>query len=206
MAFRLINSEDIKLLTPGEFGSDHDVLIESLLIPAAGKRFAEYCNRPESAPGAKDYWDKIARTEFYSPVVNQQIIKVAHPPLAASPAPTVHVSTDIPRVYGAAELLTVDEDYHVFQNEGRIVREGAYFPCGTKTTRIGYTGGFLTEHAQGTPDDLRFACALYVKTLYKNRDLFGVTNRSLEGASVSVMWPLMSKDIRENLDPYVVYR
>ncbi len=66
---------------------------------------------------------------------------------------TVHVSTDLPRSYGADELLTADEDYILLESSGALHRvDGGTWPTGPKTVKVVYVSGYAT-----IPADLEWA-------------------------------------------------
>ena len=93
----------------------------------------------------------------------------------------------MPRVYGADELKIENSDYFLFENEGMIERVSGYFACGPKTVKVTYTGGYLTDHAQDVPEDLRLAAVMQAKILFDRREELGLTGRSLEGGSINLL-------------------
>jgi hypothetical protein len=72
---------------------------------------------------------------------------------------TVHVSTDAPRAYGAAELLVADQDYILDGDTGLLHRIGAVWPRGPKTVRVQYAAGWADPGAGSTevPGDVEEA-------------------------------------------------
>jgi hypothetical protein len=64
---------------------------------------------------------------------------------------------------------------------------------GLQSTKFSYTGGYLT--ADGTSAHLRFPdllllCLIQSAFIYQRRAEIGLTGRSLEGGSVSLMAPI----------------
>lgn len=196
--FKLISPEDYKLLTKGGHDAEFDPVLDLIIIPAVGKLFAQYCNRPD--------FDKLARTEFLSPRPGANKLFVSSPPVAATPAIQVWESSASPRVYDSAALLTEGTDYFLFENEGKIEKEGDCFVPGTKTVKVTYTGGYLTKDGVGVPDDLKLAAITQTKIFFDRREEWGVTGRSLEGGSVSMLNILtLPKQVTLLLDAYRVY-
>lgn len=200
MAFKLISVDDVRALAKGDFASDFDHLFGDILIPAIGKTFASYCNRPD--------FDKASRSEIFSPRLWQSVITLSSPPIATAPAAQIWQSTATPRVYGADELLTNGEDVFIHEAIGQIERgNGNYFPSGPLTVKVTYTGGYLSGDAQGVPADLRFAALSQAKIFFDRREDYGMTGRSLEGGSVSLQAILtLPRQITLLLDQYKVYR
>jgi len=66
---------------------------------------------------------------------------------------SVHVSTDLPRVYDSTTLLTADEDYITHLEAGVIDRvDNGIFPKNSRATKVIYVGGYAT-----IPKDLEWA-------------------------------------------------
>jgi len=80
---------------------------------------------------------------------------------------SIYVSLDRPRVWGADQLLTADEEY-VFDEDSGIVHriDGCSWPCAPQAIRVVYTAGYET-----IPADLqRSAEEVIAAKLYKARD------------------------------------
>lgn len=180
MAFKLITSEDLKEISKGSFPEDFDPLLDDILIPAVGESFAHYCNRPD--------FDKIARTEFFSPGEKRKNLFLSSPPVAAGIQ--VWESSEIPRLYSV--LLVEGSDYFLDPDSGIIERGRGGYDCsywrrGSRTVKATYTGGYLTADAEGVPSDLRLAAITQCKIYFDQRDAYGVTGKSLEGGSITLL-------------------
>jgi hypothetical protein len=206
MAFRLINSEDVKMLTKGGgFEPDHDVLLDNLIIPAIGEIFASYCNRPD--------FDKKLRTEYLTPKYYSQVLQVSSPPIAVAAIgppeiPAVELWEDVatPRAYGADTLLTEGDDYFIYRESGQIHRIN-YWPAYHNAVKIVYTGGYATDHGQNVPFNLKLAAVEQAKIIFDRREELSVISRSLEGGSVSMLSALtLPQQVKIKIDPYKVYR
>jgi hypothetical protein len=203
--YKLIQIEDIKKLTKGDFGAEFDFLLGDVIIPAVGKLFAQYCKRPD--------FDKAVRTEYLSPHCGRRKLFVKSPPISpavvspAIEALRLYQDSSYPRVYGAGTELVNGTDFIVFEDEGVIERAGyGFFYDGPKTVKVTYTGGFLTTDAVGCPEDLRLAAVAQTKMFFDRREELGLTGRSLEGGSINLMTPLLlPKLVTIMLDPYTVY-
>lgn len=180
-AFRLITSEDLKEISKGVFPEDFDPLLDDILIPAVGESFAHYCNRPD--------FDKKSRTEFFSPGEKRSSLFLSSPPVDAGIQ--VWESSEIPRSYTA--LLVEGSDYFL-DSEAGIIERGrgggyscAYWRRGSRSVKATYNGGYLTADAVGVPADLRLAAITQCKIYFDQRDAYGVTGKSLEGGSITLL-------------------
>lgn len=194
MAHALITPDDIKQGSKGAFGPDFDYLLDKIIIPAVGKLFAHYCHR--------DDFDKSERSEYLSPRAGQTFLTLKSPPIAASPAVQLWQNCDLPRAYTSADLLVNGTDYFVHEDEGVIEMVGS-FGGGPKTVKCTYTGGYLTAAGVGTPDDIRLAAVAQAKIIFDRREELGVTSRSQEGGSVTMLSLLtLPRAVTMILDPY----
>lgn len=197
--FQLITLDDLKQLSKGDFSnSQFDYLLGNIIIPAVTTLFAQYCNRPD--------WDSAVRTEYFSPVALQRRLIVASPPIAASPAVQLWQSLGSPRVYGSDELMINGEDYFVYEDSG-LIEHSYYFFSGPKSVKVIYTGGYLTADGVGIPGDLRLAAIAQTKILFDRREELGVSSRSQEGGSITMLSVLtLPRQVTMMLDPYRVFR
>lgn len=176
--FKLCTIQNIRDRSRSQsIGVDFDTLLGQL-IDEVTVEFAQAARRPD--------WDKAARTVFLSPEPEIKRLFLASPPIAASPVITVHESTAVPRVYGANELLTVNDDYFVSPEEGMIVKGGmGLWASGPKVARVVYTGGLLTADGAGTPKDLFGVAVDEVLWRFENRGRSGLQSESFQGQSLS---------------------
>lgn len=73
--YRLLSAQDIKKMSKATFsGTEHDYLLEEIIIPQVGPLLAGECNRPD--------FDKKARIELFSPRENQSVLFLKSPPIA----------------------------------------------------------------------------------------------------------------------------
>jgi len=171
------------------------------IIDEVTLELAHFCRRPD--------WDKTARTEFFNPW--QRGLKrlfLSSPPVASSPTIQVWQSTDRPRVYGAAELLTLDEDFFLHEELGTVekVISFAGWSVGPKTVKVTYTGGFLTGNQAGAPADLLGICMDQVKLEFERREAMGLQSQSLEGGSFSyAMGKRLDPSVKDRLQHFSVY-
>lgn len=193
--WKLVTLEDIKQGSKGSFGSDFDYLLGNIIIPAVGKLFANYCNRPD--------WDLTARTVYLSPRQNQRYLILSCPPISSSPAVQLWQNVSLPRAYTSADLLVNGQDYFVHEEEGSI--EHFYgFAGGANSVKVTYTGGYLTADGVGTPDDIRLAAIAQAKILFDRREEYGVSSRSQEGGAITMLTYLtLPRSVTMMLDNYV---
>jgi len=178
MAFKLCTLQDVQDRYRGTgIHADHESLIDNQIIPAITLALAHEASRPD--------WDKKVRSEYlnYDPSGTRRIF-VQSPPIAASPTVQVWESGSLPRVYGADELLTIDEDYFVMSEEGIIIKDGlAAWASGINAVKITYTGGHLAANGQGAPADLVEACIRQVKLVFDRMSAGGISSESVGGGS-----------------------
>lgn len=201
MSFKLITLDELKQAgKAGQQGWDSNLefLADEIIIPAVGQIFARYCNR--------DDFDAKARTEYVSPREPTRFLSLKSPPVATSPIVELWQSLSIPRQYTDSEKLVNGEDYFVHEAEGMIEAESC-FSGGPKSIKVTYTGGYLTADAQGAPTDLRMAALAQAKILFDRREEYGVTGRSIDGSSITLLNVLtLPRQITMMLDPYrVIY-
>lgn len=184
MAFKLITDDDVKALLKGtaQTSTEWDSLFNDTLIPAIGELFANYCHRPD--------FDKLARTEYFSPVSRQYNLLLSSPPVAATPAVQVWEDSNLPRFGGSETLLVNGTDYFVHESRGQIEKLSPFL-SGSKTVKVTYTGGYLTADATGVPPLLKFAAMSQVSIYFKNRDLYGIATQSVAGGSITLP-PIMT--------------
>jgi hypothetical protein len=204
MAYKLIHSTDLKKITKGDFGDEFDFALDDIIIPAVGRRFASYCQRPD--------FDKALRTEYLSPHGYQRKLFLASPPVSpavvgppAIEALRLYQDTAAPRAYGASTELVNGTDFFLWEDKGVIEKVGDWFTCGAKTIKVTYTGGYLTADAVGCPEDLRLAALIQTKIIFDRREEYGVTGRSLEGGSLTMLNILtLPTQVTNWLDPFKV--
>jgi hypothetical protein len=183
--YNLVSVDQIKDFSKGEFSSAHDPLLDSIIIPAINETCAKYCRRSD--------FDKAARIEFFSPEEKQKFLWLSAPPVAESPVIQVWQDTSLPRTYAATTLLVKGSDYFVDERLWCLEKRAGW-AHGTQTVKVSYTGGYLTDHGIGTPDDLQLAALMQSKIIYDRREELGVTSRSLEGGSLAMLTRLMLPD------------
>lgn len=203
--FNLITKDELKQTAKGEFDDSFDYLLDSVIIPAVSRMFAHYCGRPD--------FDKSARTEYLSPEPGAKFLFLKSPPVAAAQvgppaieALRLYQDTATPRAYGTDTELTSGEDFFVHETEG-MIEHAAKFAGGPKTVKVTYTGGYLKAAAIDCPEDLRFAAITQSKILFDRREEYGITGRSLEGGSITLLNTLtLPRQVTMMLDPYRIMR
>lgn len=204
--FQLITADDIKRISKGgsSWNEEFEQLLEQDIIPAVTRRFATYCHRPD--------WDKTARVEYFGSDRYSRNLFLSSPPVypADSGPPIIEAlrlyqdSAD-PPTFGAGSELS--SGFVVYEEEGVISHRGCFSPTGPKSIKVTYTGGYLTADGIGTPADVRFAAIEQTKIIFDRREEFGLTGRSLEGGSVSLLAPIdLPLSVTRLLDDYRVYR
>jgi hypothetical protein len=214
MAFQLITLDEIKKISKGgdSWTFEFEYLIEKIIIPAVTTTFAKYCHRPD--------WDKVARTEYFSvdicrparnlflssPPISPAVAAIIGPPAVAGiEALRLYQDSADPPTYGAGTELT--SGFVVYEDEGVVEHRGIGFVGGPKSIKVTYTGGYLTADGVGTPDEVRLGAAIQGKSVFDRREEFGLTGRSLEGGSVSLLTPMiLPRAVTMLLDDYRVYR
>lgn len=114
----------------------------------------------------------------------------------------LYEDSGFPKSY-STELVS-GSDFFVFDEEG-IIERSTWFACGYQTLKVVYQGGYLTDDAVGAPPDLKLAATMQTAILFSRRDELGVTSRSLEGGSISLLMPTLPKSVTLLLDQYRVW-
>jgi hypothetical protein len=211
MSFKLISFDEIKKISKGgdSWSSEFEYLLEQVIIPAVTTSFAHYCHRPD--------WDKIARTEYFGSDRTLRTLFLSSPPIWPAAAAIIgppavdaiealrlYQDSADPPTYGAGTELT--SGFVVYEDEGAIESRMGFI-SGPKSIKVTYTGGYLTDDGIGTPDDVRVAAIEQTKIIFDRREEFGLTGRSLEGGSVSLLAPtILPQSVTRLLDDYRVYR
>ncbi len=213
MAFQLITFDEIKKISKGgdSWSTEFEYLLEKVIIPAVTIVFAIYCHRPD--------WDKRDRIEYFSLDRPARNLFVASPPIypatAAIIGPPAVDAIEMVRVYqdgadpptwvASTELTSgwvVHEDEGVIQH-----RTTGFVATGPNSVKVTYHGGYLIGDGIGTPDPVRLGATMMSKNIFDRREEFGLTGRSLEGGSVSLLTPMiLPKSVTMLLDDYRVYR
>lgn len=212
MAFQIITFDEIKKISKGgqDWSIEFEYLLEKIIIPAVTGIFAKYCRRPD--------WDKAIRTDYFSPNNSQgKTLSLSSPPvypaaaevigpphIAAIEALRLYQDSGDPPTYGAGTEIT--SGFVVYEDEGIIEHRGSGFVGGPKSIKVTYTGGYLTADAVGAPDDLRLAAIMQTKIIFDRREELGLTGRSLEGGSVSLLTPMiLPTSVTMMLNDYRLY-
>lgn len=90
-------------------------------------------------------------------------------PIETGKPTAVHVSLDLPRVYDASTILTVDENYMVDEEEGVLHRIGAFWPESPKAIRVIYDGG-KTNQLAASKDLVRASNIIIAAMMQKAKD------------------------------------
>lgn len=171
-------------------GSDDDARIDSLLAVVTDF-IQSYCNRTFASDTLTEY----PKVNGY----NASTVNLKRYPVTS--VTSVHVSTDLPRVYGADELLTADEDYILDEDPGILHRtDGSAWPTGIKAVKVVYVGGYST-----IPADLeRAAIEIIAVKLNKGKfQLYHVTQEdAAEGGIRMLRWEDIPTTTQQVLDDY----
>ncbi|MDX1388946.1 MAG: hypothetical protein R3344_07130 [Acidobacteriota bacterium] len=136
-------------------GTDDDDRID-LLLGAVTDWAKEFCRREFFNATYTEY--KHAKGAYATGLLLDEF--------PVSSVTTVHVSTDLPRVYDSTTLLTADEDYLVDEAAGILYRvDGSTFPQDIRSVKVVYVAGYST-----VPGDLeRAAIELIGVKLFKGK-------------------------------------
>lgn len=116
----------------------------------------------------------------------------------AGPSIQVWQSTLSPRDFTTP--LTRDVDYSVDTDLGIIERPTATgFYQGLNAVKVSYWGGFLTGDGQGLPPLLKGAALDQAKMMFDRREELGVSSRSVEGGSLSLLPLILPPDVKKQL-------
>jgi hypothetical protein len=196
MPYLLASLAQFKLFNKGDIPTSLDTAITQLLGQVTAQ-LAGHCRRLT--------WDKTTFTEYVDhrtapsrwnllsvpPLsARDSVLWVRHAPIDTAVAVTLY--DDPARVFTAASLVPATA-YIIIAEEGRVeLLTGAFAP-GLQSTRVSYTGGYLT--ADGVSADARFpalqhACCLQTAFIYQRRAEIGAAGRSLEGGSIQLDTPI----------------
>lgn len=108
-------------------GADDD-LLEQLLTEATAR---------VDALTNQTWWAESV-TEYYDGLDSAMLTLRRYPVSAVT---SIHVSTDLPRVYDSTTLLTADEEYLVDTQAGIVERPSGVWPKGANAVKVVYTAG-----------------------------------------------------------------
>ena len=196
MPFLLATVAQFKTFQKGDIPSSMDSVLTQLLQGLTAS-FATHCRRQT--------WDKTAFTEYFShrrhtqswhllsvapPFAQDTTLYVRHPPIDTAQAYALY--DDPARVFGEAALIPTT-DYVIEAEAGKVELDGRSFMPGLQSTKLTYTGGYLSADGTSTNPkfpDLHLLCLIQAGFLYQRRAELGLTGRSLEGGSMSLMAPV----------------
>lgn len=155
------------------------------LIGAASGAIEKRCNRT---------FDIVTYTEFFDGRSQNEVLLSSFPVTSVT---SVHVSTD--RTFDATTLVDT-ADYFVDTECGLVRFHNARLPRGSKNVQVIYEAGYAT-----VPQDLEYACLMYIQYLYNHRDdqRVGVDNKGKSQENVTYIHG-MPADVKELLEPFVI--
>jgi hypothetical protein len=160
---QLASVDDVKYFLE-KTDSDHDTLLD-LLLTNVSARIEQFLNRK---------MHKEARTEYFS--AGRSIIYLPAYPIDLSAALSVIDST---------ETLTINDDYYVWEDEGKIEFYSVPLYVEPKQITITWTGGYLTYAT--VPAAIQHAVILQTSLIFKRRQNIGNSGVSLPDGSISMM-------------------
>jgi len=169
----------------------HDARIDQLL-PQVTDLFQTYCDR--------QFFSALV-TEYPTPLSNcVRLLLAGRPPITA--VTSMHLSSAIPRVYSAAELLVEGTDFFVSE-DGQwielVTPRSIYGPV-TKVAKLVYTGGYAS-----VPGDLERAAqeVIGVKVLKGAGKLYHFLSESVgEGSMQGLRWDDVTPNALAVMDSY----
>jgi hypothetical protein len=185
----LISLDDLHKYLELETSDGYDTKLENL-IDAVSWFFNTYTNRELKSR---------AQTELIDGD-NTDTIFIKHYPITA--ITSIHVSTDTPRSYGSAELISSD-DYVRYEDEGKVCLLDSYFDKGYQTVKIIYTGGYTT-----IPHELQLAAKeMCVMAWTKQKEkVIGMSSMTIAGVSTTLNFDaIMPEYVRAVLEKYMRY-
>lgn len=148
MADKLAKLADLKSLL-GLSGTGHDTLLTQLLESAtslaesaglAGRPLLRQADRVEYP---EVHHDRATRLRLdLAPIESVSEVVVLY--VASSDA-------DFDAEVAAGGALVAEEDYFVDTTAGTLIRANAWWPCGPRTTRVTYTGGYIDPDEAAPP-------------------------------------------------------
>jgi hypothetical protein len=157
----LASTDDIKTFLEVS-GTSHDTLIDTLLTGVSA-RVERYLNRLLEKKERTQYFD-AGRYNYYLPAY----------PIDTSATLTI---TD------ESSALTVNSDYYVWEDSGRIQFYIAPTLSVPKQIKIIWTGGYVSYKT--LPEDIQLAVVLQTSFLFKRRKDIGLLSVSMPDGSIS---------------------
>lgn len=104
----------------------------------------------ELAMDRRGVFFKKGSADVYYPCLQEESDRLFLPRYPDVAITSIHVSLDLPRVYGADELLTANEDYLIEVDSGIVHRTGSRkWPVDPLAIQVVYDGGYTADAGGG---------------------------------------------------------
>lgn len=168
----------------GDMSADDDTDIDSLCTQVT-KFVQNYCRQT---------FTETTVTEYHGGGGREIVLKET----PVQSVTSVHESTDIPRVYGASQLLTADTDYLLDDDYAILWRHSRKWLSGPRTVKVVYVAGYSS-----IPADLNLCAVRMVAILWHQRKRLGHSSLSMgESSSGFYDWREWPHDVQDTLDYY----
>lgn len=143
-----------------------------------------------------------AYVEYFSPGVGARFLQVSA--FGDSTSAITEVREDFDSLFPSDSI--VDSSGYIFDaSTGVLARKNTYWRSGVRSVKVSVTGGLATRTSD-VPSDLRMACIMQIAHWYQRRNELGVTQRTMQGGSVSLAEPVdWLPQVQALVDPYVVH-
>lgn len=123
-----------------------------------------------------------AYTEYASPAPCTRFVQLLG--FGKDTGTITYVREDLDGVFGNDTLIDAS-DYNFDPETGLLARRYTYWLPGFRSVKVSYTGGLIAADEE-TPADLKMACVMQVAFWYQRRNELGLTQRTMQGGSVSI--------------------
>lgn len=124
---------------------------------------------------------------------------IDNPPIGTSPV--LQIWDDPAREWGDDRLLTVDVDYIIYYEEGKIRLRSGWFSYGAQVIRVMHRGGYNT-----IPEGLKAACEFWVAELFQlpSNKRHQLLSESHERFSTSFAREAVPVHVVEMIEPWIL--
>lgn len=140
--------------------------------------------------------------EYFSPPRGSRFLQVSA--FGDSTSAVSEVREDFDGVFPSDSV--VDTAGYVFDAAtGLLARRDSFWRSGVRSVKVTLNGG-IAASSETVPADLKLACVMQVAYWYQRRNELGVTQRTMQGGSISISEPRdWLPEVQALVDPYMIH-
>lgn len=164
MSISLVSLAELKAFILEKTNTDSDTLLTNIITYISGS-MQTYLNRN---------LEKMFRTEYFNTGI--RLYYVSSPPIDTTTLTVTYDDT----------AQTINDDYYLWENEGKIEFYVTPSYIQPKQLKIEYYGGYQKNgnNVLEVPDDIKYACLLQCSFIYRRRKDIGTSSVNLPDSNI----------------------